>query len=793
MAAGILMAETLARTLQWTYRRAGARAFWGLALLLGTLLSLAAGIAAASEAGAVGSQTETAIVWPFLFLGALLAWLTAGLPLRDRQGLALLLLGGLGLVFLHIGRLGNVVSTFARGLAQVPWHAWLSGAWLLPDVGLGDRLAELSAAAQALILRLLLWSRTTLAGQPIYDPLVNALLWSSAFWGIATWAGWTLRRRGQPLPALFPAGAILALTAAYTDRAVVFLVLFLSLLWSGEVLLAHLRREQDWSLARIDTPELNIEISMTAIGVAIVLGAAALMTPSLSVQRLAEALRSWRAEVLGERAPLGEALGLRPRAARSSSFDTYRNAGLARSHLVGSGPELSQEVVLWVSLEGFSPTGGLPPDVQVERVSPPRLYWRTLTYDLYSGRGWYTGDTEEVAYPAGASQSEAHASFYPEGVRYRQQVRVFSSSSGLLHHTGELLSADHPYRVAWRGPGDVFGALIEADTYLVDSLLPSATGRQLHQAGIDYPAELLRYLALPPELPSRIRELALDLTITLPNPYDRALAIESYLRAIPYTLDLPPPPPGVDIVDHYLFDLQEGYCDYAASAMVVLARAAGLPARLVIGYASGTWDASQARFTVTAADAHAWPEIFFPGIGWVEFEPTGGLPAIARDLDTDPTGTFAALPELPPLGSGLRQLFDPQWTLPAVSLLIALAIATLSLAYAFPTWRLRRLAPERAVMEVYRWLHRYGDRLAVERPPGVTPHEYSSLLVERFGHQAPVAPEQVQFLTDLYARQVYSPHLARSTERDQAVQAWLRLRPALLRAWLRHTLSRGKM
>jgi hypothetical protein len=307
------------------------------------------------------------------------------------------------------------------------------------------------------------------------------------------------------------------------------------------------------------------------------------------------------------------------------------------------------------------------------------------------------------------------------------------------------------------------------------------------------PSSCCDILALPPELPSRIRELALDLTITLPNPYDRALAIESYLRAIPYTLDLPPPPPGVDIVDHYLFDLQEGYCDYAASAMVVLARAAGLPARLVIGYASGTWDASQARFTVTAADAHAWPEIFFPGIGWVEFEPTGGLPAIARDLDTDPTGTFAALPELPPLGSGLRQVFDPQWTLPAVSLLIALAIATLSLAYAFPTWRLRRLAPERAVMEVYRWLHRYGDRLAVERPPGVTPHEYSSLLVERFGHQAPVAPEQVQFLTDLYARQVYSPHLARSTERDQAVQAWLRLRPALLRAWLRHTLSRGKM
>lgn len=782
------MAETLVRTLQWTYRRAGAPAFWGLALLLGALLSLAAGIAAASETGMVGTQAETATVWPFLFVGALLAWLTAGLPLRDRQGLALLLLGGWGLVFLQVGRLGDVYSSFVRGLAPVPWHAWLSGAWLHPEAGLGDRLAELSAAAQALILRLLLWSRTILAGQPIYDPLVNALLWGSAFWGLATWAGWTLRRHSQPLHALLPAGAILALTAAYTDQAVVFLVLFLSLLWCGEVLLAHFRREQAWSLARIDTPELNIEIGMTAIGVAIVLGAAALMTPSLSVQRLADALRSWRAEVLGERAPLGETLGLRARASRSS-FETYRNAGLARSHLVGSGPELSQEVVLWVSLEGFNPTGSLPPEAQGDQVSPPRLYWRTLTYDLYSGRGWYTGDTQEVAYPAGASQSEAHAPFYPEGVRYRQQVRVFGSGSGLLYHTGEVLAADHPYRVAWRGPGDVFGVLIETDSYLVDSLLPSATGRQLRQSGIDYPAGVLRYLALPPELPPRIRELALDLTITLPNPYDRALAIESYLRAIPYTLDLPPPPPGVDIVDYYLFDLQEGYCDYAASAMVVLARAAGLPARLVIGYASGTWDASQARFTITATDAHAWPEVFFPGIGWVEFEPTGGLPAIARDQEAGQADSYATMPELPPLGSGLRQMLDRQWILPASSLLITLAITCLWLAYAFPTWRLRRLAPEYAVMDVFRRLHRYGNRLDLEHPPGTTPHEYSSLLAVHLGHQALGVPEQVQLLTDLYARQAYGPHLAGEPERDQAVHAWLRLRPTLLRAWLRHTLS----
>ena len=139
-----------------------------------------------------------------------------------------------------------------------------------------------------------------------------------------------------------------------------------------------------------------------------------------------------------------------------------------------------------------------------------------------------------------------------------------------------------------------------------------------------------RYLTLPDELPYRVRQLALDLTAVQPNPYDRALAIEGYLREFPYTLNLPAPPANRDVVDYFLFDLKKGYCDYYASAMVVLARAAGLPARLVVGYNSGLYDPQQANYKVTEADAHAWAEVYFPGYGWVEFEPTGGRPPIER-------------------------------------------------------------------------------------------------------------------------------------------------------------------
>ena len=139
-----------------------------------------------------------------------------------------------------------------------------------------------------------------------------------------------------------------------------------------------------------------------------------------------------------------------------------------------------------------------------------------------------------------------------------------------------------------------------------------------------------RYLALPPGVPDRVRALAIELTAPERTPYDRARAIESYLRTFPYTLDVPRPPVGRDVVDYFLFDLKKGYCDYYASSMVVLARAAGIPARLVIGYANGTYNLNSKRFVVTEADAHSWVEVYFPGIGWVTFEPTSGRPPLNR-------------------------------------------------------------------------------------------------------------------------------------------------------------------
>ena len=132
-------------------------------------------------------------------------------------------------------------------------------------------------------------------------------------------------------------------------------------------------------------------------------------------------------------------------------------------------------------------------------------------------------------------------------------------------------------------------------------------------------------------------------TITqgITTPFAQATAIEAYLRQFPYDLDAPAPPETVtDVADFFLFDLQRGYCDYYATAFVVLARAIGLPARFATGFAPGNWSLTAQAWTVTEAEAHSWPEVYFPDRGWIPFEPTAGRPTCPRRQRRQP-GTGA--------------------------------------------------------------------------------------------------------------------------------------------------------
>ena len=95
-----------------------------------------------------------------------------------------------------------------------------------------------------------------------------------------------------------------------------------------------------------------------------------------------------------------------------------------------------------------------------------------------------------------------------------------------------------------------------------------------------------------------------------------------------YQTTLPKVPDDVDPVEWFLFDNKAGFCNYFASSDVLMLRSLGIPARLAAGYAQGEWNKDTGAYTVLSGDYHAWPEVFFPGIGWIPFEPTAAQPAL---------------------------------------------------------------------------------------------------------------------------------------------------------------------
>ena len=175
---------------------------------------------------------------------------------------------------------------------------------------------------------------------------------------------------------------------------------------------------------------------------------------------------------------------------------------------------------------------------------------------------------------------------------------------------------------------------IEAgEWYEVHAALSNTSAEELRESGDEYPAWISDvYLQLPGSITTRTLDLAQKITKGLDNPYDKVVAINNYLReTITYQDTVSGIPKDQEAIDWFLFDYQSGFCNYYATAEVILLRAAGIPARWAIGFAQGE-EQDDGSYIVRQSDAHAWPEVYFSGFGWVEFEPTGSLPNIIRAI-----------------------------------------------------------------------------------------------------------------------------------------------------------------
>ncbi|NPV09983.1 MAG: hypothetical protein HPY83_18720 [Anaerolineae bacterium] len=349
----------------------------------------------------------------------------------------------------------------------------------------------------------------------------------------------------------------------------------------------------------------------------------------------------------------------------------------------------------------------------------PKRYWRGMTYDVYTGRGWANSRTDVVAAPGGRPFEQ------PQGPREQvvQDFEILAPREELLYAVADPVALDSDLRLYWRGEDDLAFLKAPLGRYSVVSEVLQVTQAQLRSAGTNYPAWVReRYLTLP-EVPQRVVDLAAEVAGGADNPYDRLVAIQSYLRLnYDYDLQVPQPAEGKDVVDYFLFESRRGFCDYYASAMVVMARLAGVPARLASGYATGRYDYASDRYVVTAGQAHSWPEAYFPGLGWVEFEPT-----VVQSPFYRPIGAGASESPQVPEGTRADTVGRRQWWPPALLLLLLGASGALALGL-----RHRRLETD-PVLRAYWAMEAAGARLGLGLDESLTPREYALRLEHCMG------------------------------------------------------------
>ncbi len=792
-------------------------------LIAFSLLICIATIAAFGLASLIGDVDEP-FLWPAIILGTSIGWLLGKSRLAGWKSALVGIVIVLAANLLYFGKLAGPLVSLAASLANLILAALRWRAVGPPDPGPFLLAAESAwASLSAIAVRLAAWINNLPSGSPGGDPLPIALIWSLAIWGIALWAAWMVRRRQVALPAILPAAVLLASVLNYKRDNPLNLAILLALALLLLMAASHRQRQRRWEAGGLDySGELELDLALIAGPLVIVIFLAAALIPSISIQGIVTTVQRWVQPQTSNIQKVGKSLGLGEPGVQEFPSGLLVSPGLPRSHLLGANPEFSRRTVMIVRT-GDLPPG--PPEI-MNFGNLPNYHWRSATYDQYTGRGWKNGEMETVSYRAeqlavpgdAVAVSQETLARLQRGEQpgdqpgyhlVRQEVHGVSGLGGVLYASGLFLTSDADYQALWRKElpgngvttadtpwlerGDLFGVKLKANEYKAISLMPAATETELRKAGETYPPGIARrYLDLPGSVPQRVRSLAAEITTSATSPYDKASAIEAYLRQIPYSLDIPIPPAGRDVADYFLFDLRQGYCDYYATAMVVMARSQGLPARLVIGYARGSYDPYQAQFTVTAADAHSWVEIYFPGTGWVEFEPTGNQAPIHRP-DRQPTAAGQPLADAQNPFLENRSLLDnlrrslfgtkrsPLWSMVVVVALIWLVVSSW---LRFDAWRLRRLSPGKSLARIFQRLTWNGHKLAFS-PSGATPYEFSGRVVgqlERLGQASLLggmlkpAAVDVQQITDLYARASYSPRLPGPREKYIAIMAWNRLK-----------------
>jgi transglutaminase-like putative cysteine protease len=704
---------------------------------------------------------------------------------------AIVLVAGLMGIVLAKSRFPSITAHLLSLLAALTWTAYLASRVLASASDLPMEAAVVELDRQIVAWFSVLLSGGTSAGNYVFLVLLGLLLWLVAYF-----SAWAIFRWQRVWWAVIVCGVALMLNITYAPKNLtgylIAFVLFALLLVVRTSLAFY---QQEWRLAKVGySPELVYAFLRAGLTITVV-----------------AILLAWVAPA---------ALASRP------MQDVWDTLGKPWEQLKEESNRLFQDLnyqkepafILFSRSMKFGGAVNLPDTPLMDVEANWGRYWRVMVYHEYTGTGWTNTDYNTILIEENEPRLETPSFAFRREVTQTITLHQDLGPQGIIAAAGQPLRSALPLSavVSYVAPEeDQAGepdpapaspvpsdpsalysrlALREGDAYEVISSLTRVDEESLQQAGTDYPDWIApRYLQLPDSVPERVTDLAHEITTTYDNPFDRAKAVEQFLREIPYNEQIAGPGPEQDGVDYFLFDAQEGYCEYYASAMVVMLRELGVPARYVEGYSQGRKE--DGAYHILESDGHAWPEVFFPGYGWVEFEPTGGEPALIRPRSQNVAGGNQNNPVRPNdlrdermeamyenEGAGLPSASMQASLLQRVTRWAGVALVVVGLGMllaALLVYRRRRRieglnVAERVYQDMVSWVGRLLRTFPLAHQ---TPHEYGASVVSVL----PAGRQPVGRIVDTYVGYRFGGRIANG---KQVEGAWRDTQKALWRRWL---------
>jgi transglutaminase-like putative cysteine protease len=674
------------------------------------------------------------------------------------------------------------VAALVGGLVVV----WAVGGEYFPLLGQADRFVSLHGEAMG-------WLRAILmGGYPIeltpYALGIGVLTWTTGFI-----AAYTMYRHHRVTDAVAVVGvALLVNMSATLQNLFFYLVLFVLAALLLLLRSSLLNREEAWQARRVnenvDVPISIMRAGIVFIGVSIV--GAWLLTSVAVAAPLTDAWRNLDVVWSGVSSRLDSVFGSITNPEARLSGTTFGESFTVRGE--------------WISND--------EPVLTLSALKP--YYLRTITYDVYTGSGWARSDgtTRSVAPEQLIFPNESAERPNPETAKAETITITVQGDVGRnVFYPGFADIAYFPVNVyepagqPVAGGMQAAGPLSRGQGYQIRVATSTATEADLAGAGTNYPPQVTALYLDDSRATPAVRALAQEIVTDAgaEDPYAMAKALADYLSdddSFTYDTEPGPPDPSRDLVDYFLDPAHRtGFCEYYASAMALMARTLGLPARVAVGFAPGE-RIEPGLSQVRERNSHAWAEIFFPGYGWQIFEATKTIdpqfvriPGAGRSTPLPSTdnrdflGAFEEgetpppVPSFQPAQGGYRAgEAPPADSARGANLVVMLALVAGAGLLAW--WTLRRRGRRMRFMgpgeRAWQRLSLAAGRAGVTQRPSETFYEYSAWLEEQIPSRRP----EIRTIADGRVYQAYSGRSMTDELVDRVERAWRRLQLPMV--WL---------